>query len=266
MHIYSDRIYAPARSNLNRLDIYAPFLGDKHPVILFIHGGSYTSGDKRSSVFFKPIAFTSKGFVFVSADYQLSPKVRYPTHAQDVAQSIAWTRKNISRYEGDPKRIYLMGYSAGAQLAALVATDEKFLNHEQLPLTCLRGVILLDGGTYNLLDTARASRNYSMLLNAFGDDPNVWWEASPLKHVCKRKNIPPFLIICQSPKRTGWLQAHALNAALKRNQVESKLVLAPEKNHATLTEDLGLPGDRTTQRVFDFLSHQEQKHLHRSEL
>ncbi len=253
MRVFRDQLYAPERKSLNKLDVYSPRTGSLHPVVIFLHGGKFSFGDKASSVFKKPFAFTSQGFVFVSVDYRLSPAVKYPTHVQDVAESVSWVRKNISRYGGDPDRIYVMGHSAGAQLAALVATDAQFLAKHGLPLSCLKGAILLDGGTYNLAATAKSSSRHDLLRSVFGTDPSVWWQASPIKHIGRGKNIPPFLIFYVPNRVDAAAQALAFTSALRSAGVYSTLTATVGKTHATLNEDLGLPNDKPTASVFDFL-------------
>ena len=138
---------------LNSLDIYAPEGKTKCPVVVFIHGGGWQIGDKRSGAQAKGKGFPEQGYVFVSINYRLAPKVKHPVLAQDVAKAIAYVHANIGKYGGDPDRIFVMGHSAGAHLAALVSTDDRYLNAEGLTLKTLRGTILLDGGSYDMSAT-----------------------------------------------------------------------------------------------------------------
>ncbi|HEY9733601.1 MAG TPA: alpha/beta hydrolase [Drouetiella sp.] len=256
--ISQDLVYAAGRQSNNRLDVYSPRVGSLHPVVIFFHGGKFSSGDKTSSVFNKPWAFTSRGFVLVSVDYRLSPEVKYPLHVQDVAASIAWVRKNIKRYGGDPQSLFVMGHSAGAQLAALVATDPQFLANYGLTPATLNGAILLDGGTYNLVATARSSSRHDLLLSVFGRDSRIWWQASPIKHVKAGHGIPPFLVIYIPNRVDATAQALAFANALKKSSVQTTVVAVTGKTHAELNEELGLPNDRPTQAVFQFLSQQSK--------
>jgi len=131
--------------NLLSLDVYAPATGQNHPVIVMVHGGGWQRGDKANANIAtnKYRHFTQAGYVFVSINYRLSPAVKHPAHVQDVAKALAWVAKNINRYSGNPARIYLMGHSAGAHLAALVATDQRYLEAAGENLQLLKGVILL---------------------------------------------------------------------------------------------------------------------------
>ena len=100
------------------LDVYSPPGAKDRPVVFWIHGGGWQTGDK-SDVQHKPQVFVEKGFVFVSTNYRLLPDVDMATIVRDIARSIHWVHDHIAEYGGDPNRILVMGHSAGAQLAAL---------------------------------------------------------------------------------------------------------------------------------------------------
>src|SRR6187431_387390 len=108
--------YADPAHERQVLDIYAPPGAKNLPVVFWIHGGGWQTGDK-SSVQEKPRAFVERGFVFVSTNYRLLPKVEMETIIRDVAKSLGWVHHNIGQHGGDPNRILVMGHSAGAQLA-----------------------------------------------------------------------------------------------------------------------------------------------------
>src|SRR4051812_15979676 len=120
------------------LDVYSPKDAKNLPVVFWIHGGGWQAGDK-TSVQLKPQVFVDKGFVFVSTNYRLLPSVDMGTIIRDVAKSIHWVHDHIAEYGGDPKRLFVMGHSAGAQLAALVCTDDRYLKAEKLSLAIIKG-------------------------------------------------------------------------------------------------------------------------------
>jgi acetyl esterase/lipase len=107
------------------LDVYSPPGAKNLPVVFWIHGGGWVTGDKKD-VQMKPQVFMEKGFVFVATNYRLLPSVDMGTIVRDVAKSIRWVHDHIAAHGGDPKRLLVMGHSAGAQLAALVCTDERY--------------------------------------------------------------------------------------------------------------------------------------------
>ena len=117
----------------NKLDVYSPKsasnssnVGQK-PVVVFFYGGAWESGDK-SSYLFVAEALTSRGYVVVIPNYRVYPEVIFPTYMEDAALAVRWTFDNIAQYGGDPAKVFVMGHSAGAQLAALVAYDSKYLD------------------------------------------------------------------------------------------------------------------------------------------
>ena len=112
--------YADKAGERQVLDVYAPTGAKGLPVVFWIHGGGWQTGDKKE-VQVKPQAFTDKGFVFVSTNYRLLPAVDMRTIVRDVAKAVGWTHAHVAAYGGDPKRLFVMGHSAGAQLAALLA-------------------------------------------------------------------------------------------------------------------------------------------------
>lgn len=246
---------------LTSLDVYMPPNAERLPVMIFIHGGSWRMGDKRL-VAFKPAAFTKRGFIFVSINYRLSPAVRHPAHVQDVAKAIAWVHQNIEKHGGDPERIYVMGHSAGAHLAALVSTDERHLEAAGAGLEVLKGTVLLDGAGYYIpfmMEEGEVGAK-TIYAAAFGELFEVWEDASPLTHVAPKKGIPPFLIVHAGQRRTSRIQGERFGAALRDAGVEVTLVDAPDKNHLTVNYTIGRDGDELTETIFQFLnSHPQQK-------
>lgn len=130
----------------HRLDIYAPKTHDAAagtglPVVLFIYGGSWAEGD-RGDYGFAGRALAAQGFVTVVADYRLLPEVEYPGFLADCALAFAWVVEHIAEHGGDPARIGLMGHSAGAYNAAMLALDPAYLTSEQqrARLRCVVGL------------------------------------------------------------------------------------------------------------------------------
>ena len=112
-----------------RLDVYvprAPATG-KLPVVVFFYGGAWQGGEREHYPFVAE-ALASRGFVVVIPDYRVYPEVRYPRFVEDGALAVAWTVENIARYRGDPQRMVLMGHSAGAHIAAMLAYNDRFLD------------------------------------------------------------------------------------------------------------------------------------------
>ncbi|AMV38063.1 alpha/beta hydrolase [Planctomyces sp. SH-PL62] len=247
-----DVAYADAAST--RLNVDAPAEGDRHPIVVWVHGGAWRFGDK-DFVQEQPKAFTKRGYVWVGVGYRFVPEVTYKEQAGDVARAVRWARDHAKEFGGDPDRIFLMGHSAGAHLAALTATDERYLKAAGLDLDALSGVILLDGAGYDVPRQIRESvlpRIRSLYTGVFGDDPKVQEDASPIQHVAGDKGIAPFLIL-HVGRLDSRTQSNALAARLREAGVEATVAAFPSKTHMTINRELGRPGDRPTQVVFDFL-------------
>src|SRR5262245_51178549 len=108
---------------LQVLDVYYTPEAKDRPVVFWIHGGGWQTGDKKD-VQIKPRVFNEKGFVFVSINYRLLPAVEMGEINRDVAKAMRWTHEHAAEFGGDPKRVFVMGHSAGAQLAALICIDD----------------------------------------------------------------------------------------------------------------------------------------------
>jgi len=254
--LFQDIVYAKIPGTdpcLTSMDVYAPKKAGSYPIVAYLHGGGLYSGDKQP-IGFKAQAFTSRGFVLASLNYRLSPAVKYPAHVQDAAKAIAFLHKKAGKFSGDPEKIFLLGFSSGAHLAALLATDEKFLKAEGLPLSALKGIICLDEEGYDLpwLQELEPRLFNSVYLQAFGDEPKIWREASPLNHVAPGKAIPPFLIF-HLGKPTQKQMAEKLANALRSAGVDAQLAAVSGQTHYGLDRDLGKNGDEPTRLIFEFL-------------
>jgi arylformamidase len=255
--VQRDVPYAEPKNERQRLDVYAPAKGKNHPVVVWIHGGGWHSGDKKD-VQKKPQGFVDRGFIFVSINYRLWPRVTIKQIAQDVAKAIRWSHDHAADYGGDPNTLFVMGHSAGAQLAALVCTDERYLKAEKLSFAIIKGCVPVDGDTYDLpmrIATVHKSGNKKLAerdQQRFGDEQNQK-EMSSITYIAKGKRIPPFLIlhVADHPDTKG--QSQRLHQVLQDADVLAKIYPAKSKNHTTINDDLGLPDDKPTQALFDFL-------------
>lgn len=128
-----------------KLDVYRPAkLTSAAPVVVFFYGGNWATGE-RGDYAFVGRALAARGIVVVIPDYRLYPEVRYPDFLVDSAQAVAWTAKNIARYGGDPGKLFLMGHSAGAYNAAMLALDAGYLGKQGMATSSLAGWIGLAG-------------------------------------------------------------------------------------------------------------------------
>jgi acetyl esterase/lipase len=254
--------YAEPAQERQVLDICAPDGAKNLPVVFWIHGGGWQGGDK-TDVQIKPRVFAERGFVFVSTNYRLLPQVEMEVLIRDVAKALGWVQRSIAQHGGDPGRIFVMGHSAGAQLAALLCTDDRYLKAEGVPFDVLKGCVPVDGDTYDLpaiIVTAELRQTVHGLplptfghRVKFGNDPKKHIAFSAITHVAKGKGIPPFLILHVAGHPDTTAQAAHLGAVLQKAEIPVKVFGAKETTHSKLNADLGLPDDPTTQELFKFL-------------
>lgn len=260
--------YADPHDERQVLDIYSPDGAKDLPVVFWIHGGGWQAGDK-SDVQIKPRVFCERGLVFASTNYRLLPTVEMGVLIRDVAKSLGWVHKNIAAYGGDPKRIFVMGHSAGAQLAALLCIDDRYLKAEGVPFEVLKGCVPVDGDTYDLpamIMTAEFRQTVHGLplpefghRVKFGNDPKKHIDFSAVTHVAKGKGIPPFLILHVAGHPDVTAQARRLGNVLEKAEIPVRVFGAPETTHVQLNEHLGLADDPATKELLAFLDPLIQK-------
>jgi acetyl esterase/lipase len=256
--VHRDIAYAEPKNARQTLDVYAPAEGKNRPVIFWIHGGGWQRGDK-SEMNTKPQAFVEKGFVFATTNYRFIPHVTMQQIAGDVARSIRWVHDHARQYGGDPETIFVMGWSAGAQLAALICTDDRYIKAEGLSLANIKGCVPVDADTFypalqiDTVDARPGAKRPSSYRTKFPEGSDR--ELSSVLYVAKDKGIPPFLIlhIGGHPESGTAIQALVLANALQVAGVPVQVVVAEGKTHNTLDSDLGLPEDKPTKAVFDFV-------------
>ncbi|USI74858.1 alpha/beta hydrolase [Sphingomonas morindae] len=131
--------YGP--SPRQRLDVYAPRArcGRPRPVVVFFYGGSWNSGT-RTGYGFVGQALAAQGFVAIVPDYRLVPEVRYPAFVEDGAAAVRWAVAHAADYCGDPRSVVLMGHSAGAYIAAMLAVDPRWLGSDRAAVKGLVGL------------------------------------------------------------------------------------------------------------------------------
>lgn len=263
--LHADLPYRETGHERHMLDIYTPekARGDKAlPIMFWIHGGGWQAGDK-GDVALKPKVLTERGFVFVSTNYRLLPEVDMDTLIRDVASSLGWVHRHIADYGGDPERIFVGGHSAGAQLAALLCTDHRYLEKEGVPPSVLKGCIPVDGDTYDLpkiIATAEfRAQLYGLPLptfghrQKFGNDPEKHIDFSAVTHVAPGKEVPPFLILYFPGNPATRAQARRLQEALKAADIPVEAYGKRDSNHSQLNNDLGMPDDPATVALYQFL-------------
>lgn len=252
--IRMDVPYAGNDNPRQTLDIYSPENAKGAPVVFWIHGGGWQAGSKKD-VLLKPKAFTEKGFVFVSVNYRLLPEAQtIQNMGGDLAKALRWVCDHANEMGANSNQVFVMGHSAGAQLAALICTDDRYLKAEKLSFEILKGCVPVDGDTYDVpmqigMVEERRATSYK---RKFGDEKSQK-ELSPITHVARGKGIPPFLILHVAEHPETKAQSQKLAKALNDAGIQAKAYPATDKNHISINNDLGSDGDKPTVELFDFV-------------
>ncbi|MDB5312580.1 MAG: nlhH 1 [Gemmataceae bacterium] len=238
------RTDAAADPERHKLDVYVPKGAKDYPVLFFVHGGSWKSGNKNLYVAIGQ-AFAKVGIGTVITNYRLSPQVKHPAHAEDVARAFAWTHANIDKYGGKADRIVVFGHSAGGHLVSLLATDPNYLKAEKLSPTDIHGVIAVSG-VYQIY------HDVAFFNPMFGTDADVCKKASPLAHVGGKH--PPFLI-AYADRDFDHLDRMAfdLNAALEKCKCPTTLLKLKDRTHITIITGVIDAADPLNKAVREFV-------------
>lgn len=232
--------YVEGGNAKQKLDLYLPREKKDFPVLVFVHGGSWTSGDRA---LYQPLGnhFAKMGIGVVIPSYRLMPQTPYPGAVEDVAAAIAWTVRNIKDRGGDPARIYVSGHSAGGHLVSLVMMEEARLKKAGAGRGDIRGVMTLSG----VYDVAA--------IPVFGG-AEARREASPAGYMTSAKTLPPFLVTyCQWDYPYLPYQARQFAAALDAAGVKNRLVYVPGVSHITEVLHMMTPDDITINSMLRFM-------------
>lgn len=240
---------------LQKLDLLVP-AADRHaPVLLFIHGGGWSIGDKRQAAGIKAEHFAARGWAFASVNYRLVPQATVEEQAADVAAAMAYLRAHAAELGIDGNRIVLMGHSAGAHLAALVGTDTRYFETAGVPLSAVRAEVLLDGAGYNIAEQMRRPGNpvKSMYDAAFGRDPKRQAALSPTRFAAQ-PNVAAWLILPIDRRTDSKAQSRELADALVKAGNWANVTPVPDKSHGSLNQAIGEDGDYATGLIDNFLA------------
>ncbi len=206
-----------------RLDVYLPARTSRPPpVVVFWYGGGWTAGSK-DEYRFVGVALARAGYLAVLPDYRLYPQVRFPAFVDDAARALVWVHAHIGAYGGDTARLYVMGHSAGAHQAAMLAFVPATLERVGGDRRWIRGFIGLSG-PYALAPN-------SPVLNAIFAPPYQPADWQPLRSV--DAGAPPSIIFHGTGDTTvSPSNSVDLDAALRAAGVRSQLYLYPGLGHA----------------------------------
>lgn len=227
-----------------KLDLYIPskkFLKPNAPILVMVHGGAWMFGDKAHHpvVANKINHWLKKGFLFASINYQMSRSPNPLDQVEDIEAAIAYISANAQKYGADPKKIILMGHSAGAHLISLINSNSMF--SKNYPHNNWLGVISLDSAAFDLVEIMER-KHYRFYDRVFGSDKKFWESTSPIYQL--NQKISPTFLICSTKRSDSCPQAEAFSKkAISLGSISQ--VLKVPLSHVDVNLNLGLENDYT---------------------
>ena len=218
------------------------------PVLLFVHGGNWNSGKKELYNFYGK-NFAKKGITTVIVGYTLSPEANYKQMTSEIAEAIKWTQKHISQYNGDPKKLYLTGHSAGGHLVALAAMDANF----GIKPGSISGIILNDAAGLDMHNYLQqypptTTDNY---LSTWTSDSETWKQASPIFYISE--NTPKIMMYLGEKTYPSITVANKrFLEAIKPFQPNLEPILLDKKHIPMMTQFIW-PWNNRYQEMIDFM-------------
>ena len=221
------------------------------PVVIFVHGGSYVSGDKNAfPAMYGNVGtwFARQGVLALNATYRLAPQFAWPAAAHDVGAMVAWARNNAARYGGDPAKIYLVGHSAGATHVASYVFDKSLQPADGLGVA---GAVLISG-RYRLVDVDK-DPNARNVQAYFGADPAHYAARSPMTHIANAK-LPVFIVIAEHENPSLDLRGAELFVALcARRGACPPFLRLPRHNHMSEIAAFNTRDEQLGQAIIAFM-------------
>jgi len=240
-HSISYRLATRVDADSRRLDVYRDESRGKAPVVIFFHGGAWRSGHRRQYVPLG-VSLVMGRTACVIPSFSQAPQYPFPEPLKDAAACITWVRDNISNMGGNPDKIFLAGHSSGAQIAALVALDPRYLQFHHLDPTVLRGVITISG-IYQI------PRGFEY---AFGADPDLWRQASPHQYI--RSGAPPFLVVSGSEDASMVRQQEPeFLSKLREAKVDVESEVYPGEDHNSIIAFASLRDSALQEKIREFV-------------
>ncbi|MGQ9921157.1 MAG: alpha/beta hydrolase [Desulfobacca sp.] len=233
-----------------RSDIYLPTKSAAdRPVVVFFYGGSWQRG-RRQDYRFVGQTLAARGWVTIIPDYRLYPEVKFPGFIEDAAAACGWVRKHIAGYGGNQDRLFVMGHSAGAYIAAMLALDDRYLGRVGLAPQELHGFIGL-AGPYDFLPLRQPD-----LIDIFGGTDNMP-ETQPINFVSAA--APPALLLHGASDRiVGVANTQRLAQRWRQQGRPVWEIIYPHYNHLTILLYLAsflAAGEPLRQDISRFLAH-----------
>lgn len=256
-HVEKNIHYAGNADENYTLNIYHK-KGDvkNQDVIIFIHGGSWSSG-KKETYWWLGRNFAKNNVVTATINYPLAPNATYKEMALASAKAVKWVKDSIANYGGNPDRIFLMGHSAGGHLAELINADPQYFESIGIK-NPVKGVILDDAFGLDMdeyLTKADRGGSYGDFLRTFSAEQKNWQLGSPLYYVENIKN--PHLIFYGGKTYPAiQIQSERLNKALIAQNVPVELQVIKGKKHVGMISQMIFGCNKLYKSIYRFLKEQ----------
>lgn len=244
----------------HRLDLFLPATTNRWPVLIFIHGGSWTQGDKQLRAGGADVYgnigrfYAARGIGVAVINYRLQPGANWRDQVDDAACAAAWVQAHIAEFGGDARRLFVSGHSAGAQLAARIALDPAPLEKFGLSPAIFCGVISVSGAGLDLADEKTyelgAAREY--YVQRFGGGADWKTVASPVTFA--QPGAAPFLILyADGEKKPLQRQSQRLSEVLSQRGIPYRVVVVPGQSHVRMVLTLSRADKTSGPAVLDFI-------------
>ena len=262
--LQKDVPFVPGGGHDQQMDIFLPEV-NHFPLVLFLHEGSLTSGDKNDT----PYAaigrnFARHGIGFIAANYRLGPSHKWPAMAEDCAAAFAWMKRNAGEIHADPGRLFILGHSSGALIAAIVSTDDKYLKQFGCELSDIAGCIPMgtmlnpsydtDSIPPRSLDSLWERFKKQEVYESLFETAGLYRDADPSRHITK--NAPPFLVLIAESEQIQppiLEQANRFALSMKRVNVDVQIQVLKSRKHMTAMEKMAEPEDPTLLQIVEFV-------------
>lgn len=247
--VSTDEAYGPDAKQT--LDVYQPRGANHLPVIVFVHGGAFVSGDKNLNEEISAnilYYFARHNFLGINANYRLAPKSIYPAAAQDIGNVVAWIKENAKRFGGDPQRIYVAGHSSGALHVATWAFDPRIHGTAGPGIS---GVVLISGRLK--VDNRSDDPNGKRVEEYFGTDTSLYADRSPVNFGAQSP-LPTFIVAAEFDN--PFLDVYSAELFAKMSAARSKcprFLQMAGHNHQSVIASINTVDERLGRAILEFV-------------
>lgn len=252
--VVKDLNYTDKNDESTQLNVYYPKdITVKKDVIIFIHGGSWSSG-KKDTYWWMGRNMARKGVVTVNINYGLAPQNQYEQMGDDCAEAVKWVKSHVEEYGGNPERIFLMGHSAGGHLAELINADPRYFKKAGIA-NPVKGVILDDAFGLDMkeyMTIAEKDNSYYDFLRTFTKDPAIWEKGSPLHYVQNSRN-PHLIFYGEKTYPAIQMQSERISKIFTKEKVPVTLKIIKGKKHVGMISQMIFGSNQLYGFILDFL-------------